>query len=588
MLLSLVVTVAMLVAACGGGDEEPAPTPAPTRPPAPTAAPPPTAAPAQPTTGATPTPQPTLPLPTPTATRPPTPVIPFKRGGVLKLRMINDPATRVYDTYDASGGSTVTYMMPILSSLVIENQYKAGEVIGDLATSWTVSGDGKTYTFSMRQGVRFSDNRPLTADDVVWNFTQGWKPVKPAISNTQSVWTFVTDIKAVDPATVQITLKQASASFLGAVSQTSTLIYPRHVLGDNRDFTEYAKNPIGSGAFYRSDFRPGVSWHIRANPAYYGTDAAGNRLPYLEGIDNFIISDNAAGLAAIRTGRVDLATVFDSPAVRNDIDTLKREVRYEFFQGVGNRFDLMLRLRPPFDNKRVRQAISMGIDRKLILDAVERGIGEWKASPMIPPSLGGVWGLPASEMEKFPGFREPHAADFQEAVRILRQEGVREGTPFTYTVFIFFQRTGEVDVVVTELQRLGFKVNVDIHTSGPAIIDRVSRGDFDAFRSTAAVSFDDPSTAITPFVASRQGRNYGPYSNPRLDQLLNEQDATLDFNKRRELMFELQKIIIDDAAVIPIDYGASFFGWPGYVKNHPRWVFGFSPAWKYDQVWLDR
>jgi peptide/nickel transport system substrate-binding protein len=479
-------------------------------------------------------------------------------------------------------------MLPIMSNLIIDNQYKPGEAVGDLATSWTVSGDGLTYTFRMRSGVRYTDNTPLTSADVVWNFTQGWKPIKPGISNTQSVWSAVSDIKPVDPTTIQITLKQVSAAFLGLLSQTSLHIYPRHVIGDTRDFTSFAKNPIGSGAYYRSDFKPAVSWHMRANPAYYGKDSAGRQLPYLDGIDSFIILDNAAVNAAVRAGRIDVVDVFTGTPVRTDKAVLERELKYEFFLGSGTRFDLMLRNRPPWNNKVVRQALSMGIDRKLIVDTVELGLGTHLASPMTSPIQGGYWGLPADEMAKLPGFQQPHDADFQAAVKALRDNGVKEGTAFGYTVFIFFQRTGEVDVVATQLQKLGFKVALDIHTSGPAIIERVSRGDFDAFRSTAAITFDDPSQSITPFIGSGQGRNYGPWSFPKIDQLLAEQDKTLDVNKRRELLFEAQRLIIDEAAVIPVSYGASLMGWPPYVKNHPRWAFSFGPQWKYDQVWLDR
>jgi len=580
------VVVALVVASCGGGEEEPtAVPPTATRPPAPAA----TQPPATPV-AATPTPRPTLPPP-PTATPAPspTPVIQVKRGGILNLRLNNDPGALVLDSYDSAGGSSIAWMMPLMSSFVVENPYKPGEVTGDIATTWTVTQDGKLYTFKMRQDARFTDNKLITADDIAWNFTQGWKPPAANIGNTRSVWRFVTEIKAVDPATVQITLSQPSASFLNSLGQSSVLVYPRHVLGDSRDFSQFKKGPIGSGAYYRSDYKPAQSWHIRRNPAYYGRDAAGNQLPYLDGIDYAILPDFTAAQAAIRVGKIDLVTIFDASAVgAANRDAVARERNLQVFTGPGTRFDLLFRNKPPWNNKRIRQAISTGIDRKLLLDAVESSRGTILASPMVPPSQGGIWGLPESEMSRLPGFRQPHDAAFQEAIRILRAEGVREGTPLDYLVFVFFARGGETDAVVTELKRLGFNVKVTISQTGPEIIEKLSKGDYDINRQAAAVSFDDPTLSITPFLATGQNRNFGNWSFPKLDQLLEEQDRTLDFNKRREIIADLQRVILDELPLIPVIYGESWFGWPSYVKNHPKWVFAFGTQWRYDQVWLDR
>jgi ABC-type transport system substrate-binding protein len=365
-------------------------------------------------------------------------------------------------------------------------------------------------------------------------------------------------------------------------------MYPQHILGDKRDFTEFVKKPVGSGPFIRTEATPGSAWKVRRYDGYHGKDARGQALPYLDGIDYTPIVDFSQTAAALRTGRIDLATAFDARIVVDILDELKGSLKYEFFSGPGVRFDIALRNKAPFDNKRVRQAISMGIDRKLILDSVEKGRGIWQPPPLVAPEQGGVWGLPRTELEKLPGFRQPHTADFNEAVRILRAEGVREGTPFNYIVFQTFVQSGETDVVLTELKKLGFNPTPVIFSSGPEIIARVSSGNFDGWRQAAAVNFDDPSQSITPFMATGAGRNYTNFSIPDLDRLLDEQDRTLDFAKRRDLMWQLQRAILDDASTIPIHYGETLFGWPPYVKNHPKWVFSFGPQWRYDTVWLDK
>jgi peptide/nickel transport system substrate-binding protein len=201
---------------------------------------------------------------------------------------------------------------------------------------------------------------------------------------------------------------------------------------------------------------------------------------------------------------------------------------------------------------------------------------------------GGVWGLPPDEMARLPGFRQPHDADFQAGVNALRAAGVAQGTPFQYIVFQVFVQSGETDILLTQLKNMGFDARPVVFSSGPEIIARVSSGNFDGWRQTPAVNFDDPSQSIAPFIGTGAARNYGGFSIPGLDALLDEQDRTLDFNQRRELIYRIQRLIIEDASTIPVHYGESVTGWPTYVKNQPPWVLIFGSQWRMEQTWLDR
>ncbi|MBM4404642.1 MAG: hypothetical protein FJ039_00430 [Chloroflexi bacterium] len=153
--LSLFTALAMVITACGGDEDEPTATP--TRPPAPTA----TSAPAAPTATRPPTAVPTV---TPV---PPTPTPSVKRGGILRLRLNNDPSALTQDSWNSAGGSSISWMMPLMSNFVMENPYKAGEIIGDIATSWTTSADGTTWTFKMRTAYDLANN-PNREDEILY------------------------------------------------------------------------------------------------------------------------------------------------------------------------------------------------------------------------------------------------------------------------------------------------------------------------------------------------------------------------------------------------------------------------------------
>src|SRR5262245_55876928 len=125
-----------------------------------------------------------------------------KRGGVLRMRSVGDPTS--LDLYDVRGGSAIIYIGPVINNLITENPYKPGEIIPELAERWDVSQDGKSVTFTLRQGVLWHDGQPFTSADVLYNLNRAWKPPAPEITSNAGVFRNVVDIAAPDARTVKV------------------------------------------------------------------------------------------------------------------------------------------------------------------------------------------------------------------------------------------------------------------------------------------------------------------------------------------------------------------------------------------------
>ncbi|MBM3947601.1 MAG: hypothetical protein FJ315_09450, partial [SAR202 cluster bacterium] len=229
----LATAVAMIVAACGGGEATA------TRPASPQATRPPATAVPRATAVATSTPAPAA-TPTPAVTAIPAGRQP-RYGGVLRLRDIRDWAA--WDSYNALSGF-VPWYSNVLNGLVFYDQDDVTRLIPDAAERWEVSADGKTVTFFLRKDMNWQDGRPFTADDVVYNLERGRKGEGRVNFNRRRLEQ-VDQVQKVDDKTVKVTLKRASASFMDGMGTVYMMMYPAHV----PDMQVFKERPVGTGAF---------------------------------------------------------------------------------------------------------------------------------------------------------------------------------------------------------------------------------------------------------------------------------------------------------------------------------------------------
>ncbi len=580
--------VTLVVVACGGAEPTatPRPTAVPTATPVPTEAPPPTAAPR-----ATATPRPTAtpipPTPTPEAmmskfdmTLAPKP---GKLGGTLHVpALVFEPFG--YDTFETGGPALAgeEIWQPVLNNLIVPDNFAQGSPLyGDIAERWEFSDAGKTITFSIRKGVRFHDGDALTAEDVAYNIDRAWKPRSDQMTFFKNAFSVIDSVTQVDDFTVRVGLKEPSNSLLGVMGRNVFLMYPAHMPFPEQ-LEAFEKNPIGTGPFKLTGMRPQEGMSLVRNDDYFVEG-----LPYLDAME-YTFARGETVIAAFRTNRLHLTSFNGNELTPDIVRRLTESTGWvPLLVGQGPALHV-LNQRAPWLDKRARRAFHLAVDRQALVDIWRGGTGSPYSAPLLSPELGGRWGIPESELKGKPGWGSDKAAEVAMGKALLEEAGIDPGE-LTIGILSCTCWTEWGEITESSLRALGFKTDL-IAGSAQEITVKVRRGDFDTYLITASISFDDPSNYLNTWVLSNSSSNYGKWSNARIDELLVAQDKVLDEAKRRDMLLEVQQIIIDEhfGAYIPAVNRASAIGHQPFVKNYYTHIgFNHHNIFRHEQIWLD-
>ncbi len=485
-----------------------------------------------------------------------------------------------WDTYAAGGGPSAVFMQQLLSNLTRVKKESLSQIEGDTASSWQVSSDGKTYTFKLNKNVVWSDGKPFTSADVLYNFKRA---ADPKFSYNNGRVELVDTVDAPDPYTLTVTLKRPSNSFLPNTSTPFMLMYPAHIT----DMATWRSSPVGTGPFVFKGYDKGVSYTYRRNPNYYLKDAAGQQLPYLDGIDYHIITDKAFALAAFRTGKLDCGCGYDQDFIAEAVDQLKKDIPgiklwtyYSFVQSL--QFNLT---RPPFNNVAFRQAVAIGFDKEKVAATYRGGTSFRSGSPLIPSELGGQWGLPKSELAKIPGYNPDHSVDLALAQQKFRESGI---DPKSVNVELMHSPyVGDAGALLaTVLSEIGLKVTPKLAQPADST-KRLLDGAFDIWHLTPGPAIDDPADHYAQLVTASGRENFGKYASQRVDRLLQDQDSEIDAVKRRAMLWEVQRIHLTEFPTAPMYYAALVVGTQPYVFGYQR-TANVHSSLRLESVWLSR
>ena len=217
-----------------------------------------------------------------------------RRGGVLLAVIGADPPS--LDPHQESTFANIQLVAPLYSTLIQIDPYHFPKIIGDVATEWKITPDGLTYTFKLRQGIKFHDGSPLTAADVKATYDKIVSPPDGVRSVRKNAYTAVARIETPDPSTVVFKLKFPSASLLDNLASPWNVIYPKQYL--DKDPNYFKTHVMGSGPFKFKNYTRGSTFEGERNPDYFIKDR-----PYLDGYKFFISTDTSVRAMAIRSGR---------------------------------------------------------------------------------------------------------------------------------------------------------------------------------------------------------------------------------------------------------------------------------------------
>ncbi|MDR2094168.1 MAG: ABC transporter substrate-binding protein [Treponema sp.] len=402
-------------------------------------------------------------------------------------------------------------------------------VVPELAQSWEQP-DDLTYIFHLRNNVKFHNGRQMTAADVKYSFERILDKNLGALGNSASYAGNIESVEVLDDYTVKIKQKSINAPFLASLSSSYCSIVAREVVEANGGSLLRADG--GTGPFTLGAWVPDNMVSVHKFPAYFNPGE-----PKVDTIEFYIMTDSSARLAALRTGAVDIIAADTSmiPLVARDanINTISYQSR--------NYSALFLNIKlPQFRDVRVRQAISLALNRKEIIDMAYNG--EAEISGFVPASMG-HW---AVDVKNHPLYQQ----NITRAKQLLSEAGYPNGFEVTIIVGLLDSLRDIGAVVQQELAAIGIKANV-VNKENAEYVALWSAHDFEIMVCQNGGG-SDPSRAVAFFFKTGAGANISEYSNARVDALCDQGAAVTDDAKREGYYKEAINIILNECPAIGI------------------------------------
>jgi peptide/nickel transport system substrate-binding protein len=450
----------------------------------------------------------------------------------------------------------------------------------DLAESWTISKDGLLYTFKLRRGVKFHDGSEMTSKDVKASYDKIIFPPAGILSDRKGQYEVVEVVEAPDPYTVRFRLKWPAASLLASVASPWNWIYKADILA--KDPHWYENHVMGTGPFLFVEHVKGSHWVGKKNPNYWDKGK-----PYLDGFRVLFISSSSAQVAAIRGERAHIQFRGFSPAER---DTLKNALG-DKITVQESPWDCILMVainhqKKPFDDKRVRRALSLALDRYEGSKALSKiAIVKEVAGVQVP---GTPYATPPEELAKLAGYGKDINASRAEAKKLLKEAGA-EGLSFTFKNRGVPMPYEPVSVwLIDQWRQVGVTVKQEV-IEAAAYYDTLKKGDFQVAMDFQCGYIVEPDLDLYKFTSrSRNPSNYGFYDDKVLDDLYTKQSRATDLEERKRYVREFEKRALDEEVryimtlqwhrIIP--HSSKVHGWqitPSHYLNN-----------QLDTVWLSQ
>jgi peptide/nickel transport system substrate-binding protein len=505
-----------------------------------------------------------------------------RRGGILRVRGY-DPIH--FDPHLTINFKTHTTLSFVYSTLV---RYTVGAAVQPgtftvephLAERWETP-DDTTYVFHLRQGVKWHNKPPLhgrelVADDVKFTYDR----FRSEHANAdRHVLEAVERVEVVDRYTVKFVLKEPYVWLLEALAtpRSMWIIAPEvvHHFGD----LKRPESAIGTGPFLLERYEPNVKTVFKRNPDYFLTDQ-----PYVDGVEWLVLEDDSTGLAMYRTGQIDAGPWHFWVVRQPDLEALQASHPTLVYQDVVSNVTGAIYMRtdkPPFNDVRVRRAISLALDRQALIDTVYL---KGQSTPAIAPGLT-AWSLPIDQLGA--GARY-YQYDPTEARRLLAEAGYPTGfkTPLSFTGGY---GRDLVDAVLLEQQYLkavGIEVELKQQEYG-AYIATTAQGKYEGI-ATGPVSIAwEPDSALYGMYVPDHPRNSSHVNDPTLLAMLQEQRRIQDLEARKRRIFDIQRYIAEQQYYVFTIAIVFTCTWQPYVKNYaPNLSFDYGG--RAAMLWLER
>jgi peptide/nickel transport system substrate-binding protein len=433
--------------------------------------------------------------------------------------------------------------------------------VPELAESWEVSKDGHTWTFKLRQGVKFHDGQEMTSADVKFTFDRLFEK-----SPGKSDFIAVDKVEPAGRYAVKFLTKEPFAGLLAALGGFWGFIISEAGI---KKYGDLNKAALGTGPFMLEDWKVEQQMTLKRHPSYFKKGA-----PHVDEVILRVIPDEANIVAALRTGQIQHAFIEDN----KNYNLLKDEKTLTGYRSsrLGYDFLNINASRGPLKDVRVRQAISWTVDRAQVMRVAAAGFGRLTAPATAPMRQ---WQLPEEQWMRY------YKPDLDKAKKLMADAGQAGGFTVKLSVIPTFPTmVSGAPVVAAQLKKIG--INAEIENVEYAVwIKRWLAKDFDMTMNTTP-GYADPDTAFFRALHSTKGQNWNSWSVPELDALLEEGRRTMDQKKRKEIYDRVQVLILEDVPQLWL-YSADTIDFTqtsvkGFRQHPTTLLYGF------EGVWLDK
>jgi peptide/nickel transport system substrate-binding protein len=502
-----------------------------------------------------------------------------KAGGILKIGHFDSPAS--VSMLEESTAAVNRPMMSVFNNLVLYDQHvpqnSPKSIVPELATSWAWNEEGTELTLPLRQGVKWHDGKPFTAADVRCTFEllQGTAKEKLRINPRKSWFNNLSEVTTKGDHEVTFHLKQPQASFLAMLATGWTPIYPCHVAP-----AQMRLHPIGTGPFKFVEFKPNQSIAVARNPDYWKPGR-----PYLDGIEWTIIKDVSTRLLAFMAGQTDFYPAVTMPQLK-DVRSQRPEAVCEMYSANVSRNMIVNRSAPPFDNPNLRRAMSLSIDRKVFNDIINQGQGEIGAVMQPPPD--GLWGMPPKMLQTLPGY-DPDVAKNRAAARNIMEKlgyGTDNRLGVTLSTRNLAPYRDPAVILIDQLKEIYIDAELEpVDTT--QWYPRLLRKDYKVGLNVTETAVDDPDPAFYENYVCGAQRNYTGYCNNEVDKLVDQQSEESDIEKRKRLVWKIERKLAEDDARPILFYPRGANCWQPQLKGLTIHANSIYNGWRFEDLWLD-
>lgn len=455
-------------------------------------------------------------------------------GGAKVLKYGTDAEPVGFDPHTISAVASIRMMSQMYNQLVDVDENL--QVIPELALSWDQP-DDMTYIFHLRQGVKFHNGREMKAEDVVYSFQRILSPDLGALGNSGNYYNMIDKVEALDDYTVKFVLKAINAPFLTNLSSSYGSIVCKEVVEANSG--DIKRADAGTGPYTLGEWIPDNRVVLNANKDFYLEGQ-----PAFDSIEYYVMVDMAARIAALRTGQVDLilGDAASVPLVSGDAN-----IQVLSFQTLSYETLCLNLTLDVFKDVRVRQAISLAVNREEILDLVYDG--QAAISGFAPASMG-HW---AVDVTTHPMYQQ----DIEKAKALMAEAGYPNGFEVTLTTGLLATLRDLATVLQQQLAVIGIKVDVQ-NVENAQYIDQWNTRNYQMMVCQNGGG-TDPSRAVAFFFATSGKANIAGYSNARVDELCNLAAGTTDVAAREAYYKEAINIILDECPNVTFASPMAYF-----------------------------